>query len=345
MKELNERSKKILWAIIQSHIDLNTPVGSFMVTKRFSFGLSPATIRNTMANLEELGYVKQPYTSAGRVPTERGYRLYVNTLLKERRLSINKAIIQKLSDRLRIVEKDINRLVKEAVRTLSSFSQYLAIATSPKAEEMRFKHIRFIKYEKKKVLSILISEEGIVKNKIIDVEEIHSQKQLDKISNYLNNTLSGLTLKEAREKIVSQMIKGKMAYDRLITRTLLMGRDIIISENDRLFIDEFSGTCNLPDFADIHQLKEILKAIEDKYFMLKLLDKVSGSKSVQVFIGLDNIMPAMKDLSMVVSPFYYHKSNAYGTIGIIGPTRMNYEKLIPIVEHTAKTLTHILSET
>jgi len=345
MEELNERSKKILWAIIQSHIDLNAPVGSFMVTKRFSFGLSPATIRNTMANLEELGYVKQPYTSAGRVPTERGYRLYVNTLLKERRLPLNKTIIQKLSDRLRVVEKDINRLVKEAVRTLSSFSHYLAIATSPKAEEMRFKHIRFIKYERKKVLSILISEEGIVKNKIIDVEEIHSQKQLDKISNYLNSTLSGLTLKEAREKIVSQMIKGKMAYDRLIAKTLSICRDIIISENDSLFMDELSGTCNLPDFANIPQLKEILKAIEDKYFMLKLLDKVSGSKSVQVFIGLDNIMPAMKDLSMVVSPFYYHKSDAHGTIGIIGPTRMNYEKLIPMVEHTAKTLTHILSET
>jgi heat-inducible transcriptional repressor len=345
MTELNERSKKILWAIIQSHIDLNAPVGSFMVTKRFSFGLSPATIRNTMASLEELGYVKQPHTSAGRVPTERGYRLYVNTLLKERALPINKSLVQKLSYRLRVTEKNVDRLVKEAVRTLSSFSRYLAIATSPRTEEMVLKHIKFIKYDKKKVLSILISEEGIVKNKIIELEEIHSQKQLDKIANYLNTTLSGLTLREVREKIVSQMVEGKITCDRLIAQALSMCKDIIISEDESLFMDEFSGTCNLPDFASIKQIKEILKAIEDKYFMLKLLDKVSGSKGVQVFIGLDNIMPAMKDLSMVVSPYYYHKSHAYGTIGIIGPTRMNYEKLIPVVEHTAKTLTHILSKT
>ncbi|MFV1977338.1 MAG: heat-inducible transcriptional repressor HrcA [Candidatus Scalindua sp.] len=344
MGELSERSQKILWAIIQSHIACNAPVGSFMVTKKISLGLSSATIRNTMANLEELGYVTQPYTSAGRVPTERGYKLYVNTLLKERTLAIDKTLFQKLSGKLRLIENDINRLVKEAAKTLSLFSQYLAIVTPPRIDEMILKHIKFIKCGKKKALCILISEEGMIKNKVIDLKEIHSQKQLDKIADYLNKELNVLTLREAREKIVSQLFKEKMSCDKLISSALLMCKDITAGEADNISMDGLSGTCNLPDFASMKQMKEILKAIEDKHLMIKSLHQVSGTQGVQVFIGMENILPAMKDLSMVIST-YNDKKRACGTIGIIGPTRMNYKKLIPIVDHTAKTLTQILSGT
>ncbi len=341
MGELSERSKKILWAIIQSHIACNAPVGSFMVTKKFSLGLSSATIRNTMADLEELGYVTQPYTSAGRVPTERGYKLYVKTLLKEPALAIDKILFQKLSSKLRLIEKDINRLVKEAAKTLSSLSRYLAIVTSPRIDEMILKHIKFIKYGKKKALCILISEEGMIKNKVIDLKEIHSQKQLDKIAEYLNKELNVLTLREAREKIISQLFKEKMSCDKLISSALLMCKDITAGA-DNISMDGLSGTCNLPDFTSMQQIKEILKAIEDKHLMIKSLHQVSGTQGVQVFIGMENILPAMKDLSMVIST-YNDKKRACGAIGIIGPTRMNYKKLIPIVDHTAKTLTQILS--
>ncbi len=345
MSDLDERSKKILWVIVQSYIVFNGPIGSNTVSKMFPFRLSPATIRNTMANLEELGYLIQPHISAGRIPTDRGYRLYVNTLLGERcTSSFNKEFLQKLSDRLHSIKKDIDRLIEEASRTLSVFSHYLGVATPPRSEEITFKRIEFIKYKKNRALCILISEEGIVKNKAIDLEEMLSQTQLDNIAEYLNHEFTGLTLKDIKTKIISQMSMKKRVCDKLIADALRMCKNVITWESENLlYMSGISGTIYLPDFATIKQIKEIFRAIEDKHFMVKLLDKISGSDGVQVFIGSENRLSEMNELSLVVST-YNRYQRAIGTVGIIGPRRMDYEKVIPIVDHTAKTLTQILSE-
>ena len=344
MQEMDERSKKILWAIIESYIATSGPVGSRTVTRKYSFGLSPATIRNTMADLEELGYVTQPHTSAGRIPTERGYRFYVNTILKECALSINKALLQHLSNRLRIIEEDISKLIKEASRTLSIFSHYLGVATPPRAEETILRQIEFIKYGENKVLGVLISAEGIVKNKVIALEKKLTQRQLDKITKYLNKELAGQTLKEIKTKILSQLSREKTVCDKLIANALMLCRDVISWETENIFyMGEISGTCNLPDFATMKQIKELFKAIEYKHFMVKLLDKMIDSEGVRVFIGSENILSEMKELSMVAST-YNDGRRTLGTVGVIGPTRMNYEKVIPIVDLTARTLTQILSK-
>jgi heat-inducible transcriptional repressor len=342
MNELDERTQKILWAIIQSHIDLNTPVGSSMVTKRLSFGLSPATVRNIMAGLEELGYVMQPHTSAGRVPTKRGYRYYVDSLLKDCSLKINKVAVHRLYKRLRSFEKDLNRLFKETSRTLSLFSRYLSIVTPPRLEERTLKNIRLIKYDRNKALSIMISEDGIVNDKVIDLGTKYSQRHLDKLANYLNSNFSGLTFIEVRSRIIDQLSREEIVCDRLIARALKICKDIIVLENDNILMEGLTGACNLPDFADMEEIREILKAIEDKHLMLKLFNQVGDYEGVQVFVGLENIIPSMKKLSMVVST-YNDRMDARGTIGIIGPTRMNYKKLIPIVDQTAKTLTQVLT--
>ncbi len=345
MNTLDKRGKKILWAIIQSYIVSNEPVGSRAVTKKYSFGLSPATIRNTMADLEDLGYITQPYTSAGRVPTERGYRLYVNNILNKNKLHNNNILLEKLFNRLRTIENDLNKLVKEASKTLSAFSHYLGVATKPKADEMTLKRIDFLKYERKKIYGFLISEEGIIKNKIIQLKnEDFSQKQLNKISRYLNNELSGLPLGEVKARIIAQISEEKSICDQLILDALMLCRKVITWEAENMFyIGEISGTSNLPDFANMRQIKELFKAIEDKHLMIKLLDKIIGSEGVQVIIGSENIISEMKGLSMVSST-YNDGSRTFGTIGIIGPTRMDYEKVIPIVSLTAKTLTQILSK-
>ncbi len=341
---LDERRKKILWAIIQSHIDLNIPIGSFLVAKLFPIGLSPATIRHTMAKLEEMGYIAQPHTSAGRVPTEKGYKFYVNTLMEEQTLFIKSSLCHELPNKLRVIKKDNNILIKEAAKTLSSFSSYLAIAIPPRTDDIVLKRIKFIKYEKKEVLTVLISNEGTVKNTIIELDKVHTQKQLDRAAYYLNNSFSGLTIKKVREKLAYQLHKEKTFFDELIVDLLIFCKDAITSEAYNFSLSGLSGTSNLPDFATIKQTKEILKAIEEKYFMLKLLNQISGSQGTRVFVGMENILPAMKELSMVIST-YKDKKNASGAIGIIGPTRMNYRKLIPIVDHTAKAITQILSET
>jgi heat-inducible transcriptional repressor len=343
MSKLDERRKKILWAIIQSHIDLNTPIGSFLVTKRFPLSLSPATIRNTMAKLEEMGYITQPHTSAGRVPTEKGYKFYVNTIMEEQTLSVNTALSHELSKRLSIIKNNSSILIKEAAKTLSTYSHYLALATPLRMEDIVLKRVKFIKYEKKKVLAVLISDDGIVKNKIIELDKVHTQNQLDKAANHLNNRFSGLTIKKVREKLAYQLHKEKTFFDELVIDLFTLCKDVIIFENDNFTLNEFAGTSNLPDFATVKQTKEILKAIEDKQFMLKLLNQISDAQGTQVYVGMEDILPAMKELSMVVST-YKNKKRAMGTIGIIGPTRMNYKKLIPVVDHTARAITQILSE-
>ncbi len=345
MTGMDERSKKILWAVIESYIASNGPVGSRTLMKKYPFGLSSATIRNTMADLDELGFVAQPHTSAGRIPTERGYRFYVDALLQERSFHINKSLLYQLVDKLRLIEKDINKLLKEASKTLSAFSHYLGVVTAPNEDEMILEHIEFIPHKKNKILCVLISEEGIVKNKVITLEEdTFNQSQLHKITRYLNNIFKGLTLSEIRIKIVSRISQEKVICDKLIDNALILCKKVLEWENENIFyMGQISGACNLPDFATMQQIKELFKAIEEKHFMVKLLDKIAGSEGVQVFIGSENIISEMKGLSLVVST-YKDGTRTLGTIGIIGPTSMNYDKVIPIVNHTATTLTQILSE-
>ncbi len=343
MKKLDERRKKILKAIVQSYIDCNTPIGSVLLTKMYPIGLSSATIRNIMAKLEEAGYISQPHTSAGRVPTEKGYRFYVDNLLEEQSLTLSSDLSRELSNKLRSYEKNNNVLIDEAAKTLSSVSHYLAIATPPKVEDILLKRIKFIKYEKRQVLTILISDEGIVENKIIELDKIHSQAQLDEAAMYINSKFSGLSLKEARERISNQLIKEKTLYNRLTANLLYIFKNIIPQETGSQPLNGLSGTSYLTDFASMKQIKGILRAIEDKRFMLKLLQQISASKGTQVIVGMDQIIPAMSELSMVISTFS-SKSLVSGAIGIIGPTRMNYMKMIPMVDHTAKALTKILSK-
>ena len=344
MKELNERTRKVLWAIIQSYIDLNVPVGSFMVKRRFSFGLSPATIRSTMAGLESLGYLTQPHTSAGRIPTMMGYRYYVDNLLKKDKMNINKVLLHKLHRRLRGIQKNLNVMVNETSRTLSQYSKCIGIVTPPKAEEKVLKHIRLIKYEKNRALSILISEDGTINNNMITLDSSYTQRQLKKITNYLNDTFAGLTMMEIKQRIVYQLSREKQACNRLISNALMLCKELIIWESDNILLEGLTGTSNLPDFVDMKQIKEVLKTIEDKQLMLKLLDEVDDSKGIKVFVGLDSIVPSMKKMSMVISP-YTDKKNARGTMGIIGPASMDYRHLIPIVDHTARALSLVLSET
>ncbi len=343
MNKLDNRGKKILWAVIQSHIDLNVPIGSILITKRYPIGLSPATVRNALSKLEESGYIIQPHTSAGRVPTEKGYRFYVDTLLEEQSLSVSTALSDRLSSRLRIIKADNKLLITEAAKTLSTFSRYLALATPPRIENLILKRVKFIRYEQRKVLAILISDDGVVENKVIDLEQAHTQKQLDNAANHLNEAFSGLAIKKVKEKIAYQLYKERSEYDQLVANLLYVFSDIIPSEADATSLNRFSGTSNLTEFATMVQIKAILKAIEDKQFMLKLLERVSKSEGTQVIVGMEHILPSLKELSMVVST-YNGSKYAGGAIGIIGPTRMNYRKLIPIVDHTAKALTEILSE-
>jgi len=339
---LDDRRKKILLAIIQSHIDLNTPIGSSLITQRYPVGLSPATVRNIMASLEKMGYIAQPHTSAGRVPTEKGFRFYVDALLQENSLAPAEHLFPDLSKILRSAEKEHADLIQEATKTLSLISQYMALAIPFRKEDMTLKQIKFIKYDRHKILAVFMSENGLIKHSLIETDNVYTQSQLDQAAGILNTKCVGMTIPETREAIADQLLREKETYNRLIADFLLLFKDIVSIEHDDISFNGFSGTSFLPDFVDLKQIKQILKAIESNTFVLKLLDQMDSSRDIQVLVGLEHIIPAMKELSMVVS-VYKKRSRSSGAIGIIGPTRMNYKKLIPIVDHTAKTLTRILS--
>ena len=339
---LDERRKKILWAIIQSHIDLSTPIGSSLITKRYPIGLSPATVRNIMASLEKMGYIQQPHTSAGRIPTEKGFRFYVDTLLEEGNLSPGDNIFPDLLKRLHNSEKDRNDLIQEATKTLSLMSHYMALAIPLRNEDMTLEQVKFIKYDRKKILAIFISENGLVRHTLIETEKTYTQHQLNAAASVLNTKFVGLTVQEMKEAISDQLLREREAYNRLIADLLSIFKDVVAVQNNEISFNGFSGASFLPDFVDLKQIKQILKAIESNNFVLKLLDQMDSSRGIQVFVGMERIIPAMKELSMVAS-IYSNKAQSSGAIGIIGPTRMNYKKLIPIVDHTAKTLTRILS--
>lgn len=337
-----DRIQKILWAVVESYISNPDPVGSRFVTKKYEFNLSAATIRNAMADLEEMGFLHQPHTSAGRIPTDKGYRFYVD-YLSQRRFGEDIHLANDIIGRLENIRSDISGLLEETSRMLSTFSHYVGVALSPKPEKTTFRGINLFRYKDGRVMAVLLTDEGIVKNKIIRIESDLTQRDLNGISDYLNYEFAGQTLDDIKVKIVKEMYRDKDLCDTLIAKAIRICAEAFSFDEGSVFISGLSEVLGLPDFSDLQRIKEISKAIEDKHLIVKLLDMLSQSEGVQVVIGSENPASEMRKLSLVVSS-YREGDRPIGTIGIIGPTRMDYVKAMAIVDTTAKFITRILSE-
>jgi heat-inducible transcriptional repressor len=342
MQVLDERSKKVLCAVVQSYIDSPDPVGSRVVTKRYSFGLSPATIRNIMADLEEMGLLIQPHISAGRVPTDRGYRFYVDTFLAQEGNYSDMDILQEVYRKLEGVKNNIDMLLSETTRTLSMLSHYLGVAMLPMPDMTTLKRIELLKYKADKVAAILFTEEGLIKNKIVSLGSEVSQRDLNRIAGYINSELSGLTFDEIRIMVIKEMSKEKAKCDSLISKAMKICREALYFPHYDFFVSGLSEMLELPDFTDLEKIRDLSRAIEDKHTIIKLLDKLSGYEGVQTIIGSENSMNEMKNLSIVVSTCK-EGNRPFGVVGLIGPTRMNYAKAIYIVDNTAKFVSKMLA--
>lgn len=344
MQILSERSRRILHAVIQSYINYPDPVGSRIVTKRYSFGLSPATIRNIMSDLEEMGFLAQPHTSAGRVPTDLGYRFYVDSLVKEGDMdsNIEVEILQGLYQRLEVLKNNIDLLLSETTKSLSILSHYLGIAMSPTPDMTTLRKINLLKYSAGKIAVVLFTDEGTIRNQIIAVDFDISQKDLNRIATYLNSEFSGDTFDEIKLKLVQEMSKEKVRCDHLISKAMRICREALHFPLNELFISGLSDVLDLPDFADLKTIRELSKAVEDKHNIIKLLDRISETEGVKIIIGSENEQDRMKKLSLVASPCM-DNDRTVGVVGIIGPTRMNYAKAIYIVENTAKFISRMIA--
>jgi len=341
---LSERSQNVLEAIVLSYIRSAFPVGSRTVTENFDFRLSPATIRNIMADLEETGYLFQPHTSAGRVPTEKGYRFYVDRLMEEA-MAQDEGFDSSQYQRHWLGKwEGIKSLFEETSRLLSLESHYAGIVLAPGLSQMIFKQVEFIQLRKNHLLAILVSQDGLLHQKLLAVDADYPQKELNRIAAYLNHEFSGMTLSQVKKKILALMKAEKDLYDELMQKALELGRKAMnIAQEGELYLGGTTHILDLPEFSDVEKMKALFKAFEEKGLIVKLLDKCLSAGGVQVLIGSDNAFLGIPDCSLVIAS-YKRGDQTLGSLGVIGPIRMEYSRVIPLVSHIAKNLSHTLEE-
>jgi heat-inducible transcriptional repressor len=337
---LSERMKRVLEIIIEDYILTAEPVGSRKISKQSNLSLSPATIRNIMSDLEELGLLSQPYTSAGRIPTERGLRFYVDAIIDVHELSDQEQ--QEIRSKYLGHHIEGPNLFRETSRILSLSSHHLGIVWTPRMSSVVLQHIEFVKLRRHLVLAVLVSTTGLVHNRIVEVEENFSQSELDHLSDYLNSFLAGLTLYQVREKLLEQMRVAKNAYDLLLEQALRLGEKAFSSIDDTdVFIEGRTNILNEPEFGSVSRMTDLFRTFEEKTTMVKLLDKFMDPKGVQIAIGSESQVQEMETCSVVTST-YSCGGEVLGVLGVIGPRRMNYSRVIPLVGYTARLLTEIL---
>jgi len=338
---LGERDRQILTSVINEYILTAEPVGSRNISRRYDINLSSASIRNVMSDLEEMGLLRQPHTSAGRVPTEKALRFYVDSIVKVK--SLDNREKDRIRKRYKFSELEASDLVKQTSEVLSVLSRHVSIISAPKLVGTVLKHIEFIKISRNRILVIFVSQSGFVQNRIIEDRDDIAQAELDKYTNYLGEVLVGVSLEQVRGKIEEEMKNEKTAYDQLLSKALQLTQKVFSEEKEpELFMEGQVNLLECPEFSEAGRMKMLLQALEEKKLLLQLLDKTMDAAGVQIFIGSEVPVSEMQTLSVITSP-YRQGEKVVGALGIIGPTRMDYLKLIPIVEYSAQLLTEFLN--
>lgn len=338
-EKLSDRGKLVLEAIIEDYIATAEPIGSRTISRKHSFSLSSATVRNVMSDLEEMGFLASPHTSAGRIPTEKAYRFYVDSLLEVKNFSHDDR--EDIRRRCQLTGKDIGEVLQETSRMLSATSHYMGIVIAPRFTANIFRQIEFVKLGNKRVLAILVSQNGSVQNKIIETDEEFAATDLLKMANYLNELLQGYTIDQVRRKLLEEMESEKIRYDAMLANALRLSEKTLEDMDTQVFIEGQANILDQPEFADAARMKEIFRAVEKKSQLLELLDLSMVAEGVQIFIGAESHLYNMPGMSLITSSYMTGK-NTLGVLGVIGPTRMGYAKVIPIVDYTAKLVTRLL---
>lgn len=337
---LSARSQQILEAIIEEHIATAQPIGSRTLTRFAAISLSPASVRNVMAELEERGYLHSPHTSAGRVPTEKAYRYYVDSLM--RISGLDRGCQDQLEQHYHRRGLQMADLLREASRTLSSVAHYTGLVMVPRLQKTLFRRIEFVKLSARQVLAVFITQSGLIQNRLIETAEEFSPSELEQITNYLNQTMSGLSIREAKARILVDMVQEKVLYDRLLQRAFRLSEEALGEMTDgEVIIEGTSHLLDQPEFSDLERMKRIFRAFEQKSLLLSLLDRGLQSKGVQVIIGSETEYPELAGCSLITAN-YSGRRGTLGALGVIGPNRMPYATLIPIVDYTACLISRML---
>ncbi len=336
--DLSRRAQKILHAVITEYLHGGDAVGSRTVTRRHDLGLSPATVRNVMADLEDMGLLEQRHSSAGRVPTPTGLRFFIDSLLKVRGLSAR----EKEEIRERVVAPTPDEVVLRASRLLSDLTQHAAIIIAPDPDQQRLGQIEFVPLRDGKLIAVLVTTDGRIENRLI-IDEV-DPRRLESIHNYLNQLLSGMTIDEVRERVIHELGEDKNKYDQAISAALRLGHAVFVAQPDRSADVLISGQSNLLDDALAQdRARDLLRTLEDKETLVRLLDRTRHAEGLQVFLGAETSMSGLAG-SSVVAVSYGPEDMPIGALAVIGPMRMNYGKVMSVVDVTAETVSRLLAE-
>ncbi len=333
---LSPRAQQLFRMLVERYISDGQPVGSRTLARDGDLRLSPATIRNVMADLEGMGLVRSPHTSAGRVPTTRGFRLFVSSLLRCHELSLME--VQRVSQGLSAPD-GVQKLLERTSTLLSEISRYAAVVMAPRSEHRSLRHVEFLSLSENRVLAILVLNQNEVHNRIIEADRVYSPAELTAAANYLNEAFAGRALDSVRTQILTEMNVAREEMNRMMQAVVEMAEktfDTMKSGDDYVF----SGQTNLMSieaWADMGKLRQIFEAFNEKRVILHLLDQALAAEGIQIFIGEESGYEFLEDCSLVTST-YSADGRVLGVLGVIGPTRMPYERVIPIVDLTAKAL-------
>ncbi|MEI7975860.1 MAG: heat-inducible transcriptional repressor HrcA [Betaproteobacteria bacterium] len=331
---LDERAKLLLKALVERYIADGQPVGSRTLSKASGLELSPATIRNVMSDLEELGLIASPHTSAGRIPTNRGYRLFVDTMLTVQKNDLHSHIL---------APDQPQKVIANAANMLSSLSHYVGVVMAPKRASV-FRHIEFLRLSEKRVLLIIVSPEGDVQNRVIFTEADYSQSQLIEASNYLNAHYAGMAIEQVRLRVKQELVNLQSEIASLMQAAVQMSSEALNEDEGDVVISGERNLLSVSDFSsDMGNLRQAFDLFEQKTQLMRLLDVSSQAEGVRIFIGGESQFVPMQELSIVSAP-YEVDGHIVGTLGVIGPTRMPYERMIQIVDITSKLVGNALSQ-
>ncbi len=343
MESLNTRQEILLKALVESFISDGQPVGSTKLSQTYDFGVSSATIRNVFVDLEDLGYIYSPHKSAGRVPTELGYRMFVDKMIKVQPVNSNLIKTLKVNLTQGIERKNI---IKKTNEILSNMTELTGIISLPTQKNQELKQIDFLKLTDNKILAILININNDVENKIIHLEKDYSSAELQEASNYLNTILAGQSIHRIRKILLNELDEMRQDMNSIMTSAITFGKKLFLEteesqKNDDLLVSGQTRLMNCKELSDIEKLKTLFDAFSEKNNILHLLDKSITSDGVKIFIGAESGYNVLDDCSVVSAPYEFD-SDVVGVLGVIGPKRMAYDRVIPIVDITAKLLTEAL---
>jgi heat-inducible transcriptional repressor len=344
---LDRREQQVLCAIVEEHVSSGGPVSSRALSRRGPEKVSAATLRNTMADLEDKGLLEQPHASAGRVPTDLGYRVYVNGLMRQRK--VPPAEEQFIQKSLGAPVGEVNEIFSQVSKVLSQVSHQVGVVVTPNISRIQLKHMEFVRLAPRRAVAILVAESGVIHNKVFETAGEYTQDQLDRAGRYLTETFQGRTLPEIRERIRQMMAEERATYDRLVRDALTLGKASISdgveeARAGQVYLDGASNLLEAPEFSDVLKLQGILRTLDERESLIVLLNRCidGGDEGVRVLIGSETDLPDLSRCTVITST-YGPEGAPSGTLGVIGPTRMEYAKAVALVDYVSRFFGGLLS--